>query len=237
MSEPLDNGAAHERYRDDLAAYALGALEAGDAEELRHHLEDCDACRQQLRWLQPAVDLLPRSVPQLEPPPRLRKRLMATVRAESSDAAQADRAPVRRRDWAALLWRPASAVAATTLLAAGVVAGYLLHEPADNTSVVAAHATGVAPAAATGTLERQDGTAILHVEGMPRLAGNQVYEAWVQRGGTFEPSSLFELRRNHGGDAAIRGPLGGADAVLVTREPSGGSPQPTSPPLLRADLR
>ena len=111
MSEPLDNGAAHERYRDDLAAYALGALEAGDAEELRHHLEDCDACRQQLRWLQPAVDLLPRSVPQLEPPPRLRKRLMATVRAESSDAAQADRAPVRRRDWAALLWRPASAVA------------------------------------------------------------------------------------------------------------------------------
>jgi hypothetical protein len=64
-----------------------------------------------------------------------------------------------------------------------------------------------------------------------------VYEAWVQRGGAFERSGLFELRRNRSGDAAIRGPLGGADAVLVTREPSGGSPRPTSPPLLRADLR
>ncbi len=43
----------------------------------------CDACRIELRWLEPAVDLLPRSIEQLEPPDALRGRLMATVRAEA----------------------------------------------------------------------------------------------------------------------------------------------------------
>ena len=34
---------------------------------------------------EPAVDLLPRSIEQLEPPAALRERLMATVRAEARD--------------------------------------------------------------------------------------------------------------------------------------------------------
>jgi hypothetical protein len=71
---------------------------------------------------------------------------------------------------------------------------------------------------------------------MPSLASNQVYETWVRRDGRFEPSSLFALRANHSGEAAIKGPLEGADEVLVTREPRRGSAQPTSPPILRVDL-
>jgi hypothetical protein len=59
---------------------------------------------------------------------------------------------------------------------------------------------------------------------------------WVQRGGTMEPSSLFSVRRNHSGEAAVPGPLDGADAVLVTKEPHGGSTQPTSRPLLSVSL-
>jgi anti-sigma-K factor RskA len=235
VSEPGDRASAHDRYRDDLAAYALGALEGREAADFRRHLGDCDACRQQLRWFEPAVDLLPRSVRQREPPARLRKQLMDTVRAESRQAARADPARRRRRDWGALLWRPATAVAATTLLAVGAVAGYLIHQPADNSSVIAANPTS-GSSAASGALERQDGTAILHVEGMPALARNQVYEVWVKRGGRLAPASLFVLRRNHSGDAAIPGPLQGADAVLVTREPRGGSRQPTSRPLLQANL-
>jgi anti-sigma-K factor RskA len=235
VSRTPDRPPAHERYRDDLAAYALGALPESEVHDLRVHLEECDPCRQQLRWLQPAVDLLPRSVYQREPPRRLRVRLMKTVRAESREAARTDPGPGRRRHWGALVWRPASAVAAITLLAAGAVAGYLLRQPTDNSSIVAARpVTGAS--GARGTLELQDGSAILHVRGMPSLARNRIYEAWVQRGGTVEPSSLFVLRRNHTGDAAVPGPLEGADAVLVTREPRGGSPRPTSPPVLRAQL-
>jgi hypothetical protein len=37
-------------------------------------------------------------------------------------------------------------------------------------------------------------------------------------------------------EAAVPGPLEGADAVLVTREPRGGSRRPTSAPILEAAL-
>jgi anti-sigma-K factor RskA len=235
VSQAPNTPPPHEHYRDDLAAYALGALPEGEADELRVHLEECDACRQQLRWLQPAVDLLPRSVHQREPPRRLRTQLMKTVRAESREAARTDLGSGRRRRWWAPLWRPASAVAAIALVAAGAAAGYLLRQPADDSSVIAARAAPGTPGA-SGTLELQGDSGILRVRGLPSLASNRVYETWVQRDGTVEPSSLFVLRRNHTGDAAVPGPLEGADAVLVTREPRGGSPRPTSPPVLRAQL-
>jgi anti-sigma-K factor RskA len=227
--------AAHERYRDDLAAYALGALSESEAEELSRHLEACGECRRQLRWLQAAVDVLPRSVPQLRPPRRLRRRLMKTVRAESR-AARRGGAEDRRRDWPGLLRRPATAAAAAAiLLAAGVGAGYLLHQPGAESSVIAAKATPGAPAA-SGDLERSDGSGILRVQGMPELARNQVYEVWVRRDGSVQPSSLFSVRGNRSGEAAVPGPLENADAVLVTKEPQGGSMQPTSPPLLTVSL-
>ncbi len=68
---------------------------------------------------------------------------------------------------------------------------------------------------------------ILRVQGMPTLASNQVYEVWVQRDGKLEPSSLFVPRTDHSADAAVPDGLDGADAVLVTKEPRGGSKQPT----------
>ena len=158
--------AGHERYRDDLAAYALGALDEREALELQGHLRDCEPCRAQLRWLQTAVDLLPRAVEQLEPPERLRRRLAATVRAEARKGSRAGieaAEPRRLRDWGAMLLRPATAVAAGALIVAGAAAGYLLHEPGQSSSVVTARPLPAAPARLAATLERQDGSAILHV--------------------------------------------------------------------------
>jgi anti-sigma-K factor RskA len=234
VSDEHDSERAHERYRDDLAAYALGALEESEAAALQHHLEGCDECRMHLRWLQPAVDLLPGAVAQLEPPPRLRKRLIATVRAEAREAARAGPGTARRRGWAAFLLRPATALAAGILLVAGAVGGYLLHQPSDPSEFVAQPPNPTS--SARGTLESEDGSAILHVEGMPALARDEVYQAWIKRDGALEPSTVFVLQRNRSGEAAISGSLEGADAVLVTKEPSGGSRQPTSDPLLEANL-
>ena len=233
MSGP--GGAAHERYRDDLAAYALGGLGEDEAGKLRQHLEGCEECRAELRWLQPAVDVLPRSVPQRRPPPRLRRRLMSTVRAESRAARRERTSRSRRRDWSGLLWRPATAAAAGALLAVGVGGGYLLHQPGDQSSLLTADAAKGAPSA-SGSLERAAGSGILRVQGMPALARNQTYEVWVRRNGTTQPSSLFTVRRNRSGAAAVPGPLDDADAVLVTKEPRGGSSRPTSRPLLSVSL-
>lgn len=235
---PERHEAPHEERRDDLAAYALGALPEPEATELRRHLEECEACSRQLRWLQPAVELLPHSVQQLEPPPRLRRRLMETVRAEAARTAPTglEAEGPRRRRWTLPLWRPAFAVAAAVLVLSGGVAGYLLHQPGESRSLVSARPLPGAPRSLTGTLEREDGSAILRVERLPALRGGDVYEAWVERDGALQPSSLFAPRRDRTATAAVPGPLADADAVLVTREPRGGSSHPTSPPLLRADL-
>jgi anti-sigma-K factor RskA len=240
VSDHPQEPAGHERYHDDLAAYALGALEEPGAAELRRHLADCEGCSMQLRWLQSAVDLLPRSVEQLEPPVALRERLMATVRADARDASRAGietAEPRRWRDWGILFWRPATAVAAGALLIIGAAGGYLLREPGDSSSVVTARPSPAVPSNVAGTLERADGSAILTMSRLPALPPNEVYEVWLKRGRTLEPSSLFVPRRGGTAEAAVPGPLDGADAVLVTREPRGGSRHPTSPPLLSADLR
>ena len=239
MSERSGQSAGHDELRDDIAAYALGALEEPEAERLRAHLERCDECQRRLRWLEPAVELLPRTVEQLEPPARVRETLLETVRAEAPQEAREPPRAARESWWHRLglaFLRPATAVAAAVMLVIGAVAGYLIGEPnGGGTSTLEAQAMPNAPHA-QGTLERDGSSGILRVQGMPTLASNQVYEVWVQRNGKLEPSSLFVPRTDHSADAAVPEGLDGADAVLVTREPRGGSEQPTSSPVLSVQL-
>ena len=42
-----------------------GALEPGEAAELERHVEGCERCREEIRWLTPAVNALPESVERL----------------------------------------------------------------------------------------------------------------------------------------------------------------------------
>ena len=62
------NAADHNRWREDLAAYMLGALERDEAAEFERHLEGCERCREEMRWLEPAVQTLPEAVERQEPP-------------------------------------------------------------------------------------------------------------------------------------------------------------------------
>jgi anti-sigma-K factor RskA len=239
MSDRFDHPAGHDEFRDDLAAYALGALEEPESERLRAHLEGCEECRRQLRWLEPAVELLPRTVEQLEPPARVRDSLLETVQAEAPPAAREPPRPARDSWWRRLglgMWRPATAVAAAAMLVVGAVAGYLIGEPnGAGTTTLQAQAMPNAKRA-SGTLARNGNSGILRVQGMPTLASNQVYEVWVQRGRKLEPSSLFVPRTNHSAEAAVPDGLDGADAVLVTKEPRGGSQKPTSSPVLSVQV-
>src|SRR5436309_12817320 len=90
-------GQDHRRYEEDLAAYLLDALVEEEQREFELHLRSCPACQAEERWLRGAVELLPSSVEQLEPPPALRERLMATVRAEAPADEIEARPSVRRR--------------------------------------------------------------------------------------------------------------------------------------------
>ena len=143
MTDRSGHSPSHDELRDDLAAYALGALDEGESERLRAHLETCEGCRRQLRWLEPAIELLPRTVEQLVPPPRLRDSILDAVQAESPPAAREPPRPAVAGRWRSLgisLWRPATAAVAAAMLVVGVVAGYLIHEPGGHQHVDAAGA-------------------------------------------------------------------------------------------------
>jgi anti-sigma factor RsiW len=225
-----------ERLGDDLAAYALDTLDRGEADLLERHLGECEQCREHLLWLRPAVDVLPASVTQLSPPASLRESLLATVRAEAPTAR-----PQRRAWWRGLgtsALRPAAAVGFAVLIIAAAVTGYLARGGDDGarSELVSAQPLGPQAAQVSATLERHGDAATLHISELPGLGRDEVHEVWVQRDGALEPASTFVLGLDGTAEAAVPGPLEGADAVLVTAEPRPGSRQPTTEPLLQAPL-
>ena len=131
----------HDRWRDDVAAYMLGALEPDEAAELELHAESCERCRSEMRWLTAAVEALPEAVGRLEPPRQLRERVMSEVRADAAGErrrSDAERYGEAAPGWAARAsaWlrglgsgpmglRPIAGVAAAVLVVA-VVAGFAI---------------------------------------------------------------------------------------------------------------
>jgi len=232
----------HAERRDDLAAYSLGALDERDVAELEMHLATCDACSEYLRWLQPAVDLLPASVEQVEPPASLQRNLMDAVRADAAVAAPPAPAkePRKRWSWGGFALRPVTVLAAVAVLAAGLGVGYVVSDSGDaQRDFIQADAVGSVPSGTlAATLEHgAGGDAILHVEQAPAPKGDDVYQAWVSRDGAMEPAASFTPHEDGTQEVALGDSLDGADAVLVTEEPSADQPSPTSSPILRADIR
>jgi anti-sigma factor RsiW len=212
------------RWEEELPAYALGALEPSEEKELEEHLAGCEHCRERLRWLQPAVDVLPASVEQHRPPRSMRRRVMATVREE----ARAERGGQRRwwrGDAITFSLRPALALGAAALLTAGVI-GYGLSSLG-----------GDEPAAPIqASVEREDGDAVLRVSELPEPEGGEVYQAWFQVRGEMRPSVTFTPDAEGMATADLGQPPGRTRAVLVTAEPAGGSEEPTGEPIATAPV-
>ena len=241
MSERAD----HTRYEDDLAAYLLDALPGEEARDVERHIAGCPRCQERARWLQASVEVLPTSVEQLEPPPQLRERLMATVRAEAAAAAAPQRAPgddhrmgaSEGRGWLGRLFalpRPALALGALLLALAAGALGYAAGTGGDGDQSTTVQAE-VAPPGARATLVRDGDQGTLHVSGLPQHR-NRIYEVWLARGKQVRPAGLFQVDRSGRGAAAITGGLSDADQVMVSLEPPGGSAQPTSDPLVITEI-
>jgi anti-sigma-K factor RskA len=224
----------HRELEQDLGAYLLGALTAEETRRFEAHMESCDHCRVEVRWLQAAADVLPVSVEQLEPPPELRERLLDTVRDEAVSEQLRPR-PAGRR-WPTLSWRPAVALAALAIAAAGI-AGYALGEEDQEVRTVAASPTGVVPGASASVVRTGD-TALLRAERLPLQRRGRVYQVWLRRQGSerIEPSSTFVVGENGRGATTIPQGLDEVAQVMVSQEPNGGSRQPTTKPVLVANL-
>ena len=215
----------HEQQSDNLGAWLLGALPPLEAEVFERHLAGCDACQQEAARLRPAVAALATSAPEVEPPPELKASLMATVRGESK--ARSVTARPRRRLWPVL--RPATAIA---MVAVGVIIGVAATQVSDDdgrTVAAAIDRTRVPSGSAELHLDNGDARVVMHDLGDP--GAGKVWEVWIQHGEQLARGPITE-----GGEVEIPGGVGGADAVLVTREAAGGVDEPTEAPVMKFDL-
>jgi anti-sigma-K factor RskA len=229
---------AHDRWADAAASYLLGALPEPERAEFEAHLEGCPACREELGELRVAAEALPVAAPPMRPPPALKTRIMAEVEREAAllqGAREPDERPRRRFAWPRFaLPMPAVAALACAALLIGLGAGALLFGGSGGQTVHFQRAAGLT-ANASAELDVSGGSAVLVARGLPEPAAGHVYQVWLQRAGQApEPTAALFTPRSDGTATANVGDVDGIDKVMVSSEPRGGSPAPTSAPILIA---
>jgi anti-sigma factor RsiW len=218
--------------QDDLYAYALGALDPGEEGAIARHVPYCEQCSADLRErINPAVSVLAESVEQRVPPPQLRERLLAEVHEEAGR--DQERTREGRRGMMGFMLRPAVALTALAVVAAGVTGYVLAGDDEQNAQTIAFEST--VPGAGA-SLEVEADAATMTAYGMPPLKEGAVYQVWVKEGEAANASSAFMVRADGTGMAALPEDLDRGDQVLVTKEPNAGQAAPSSAPFLSAEV-
>ena len=243
-------GSDHAAWEESVGAYVLRALPEDEEVAFEAHLAGCPICRDQVEDLRVATESLALLAPPVAPPDNLRARVMQVVEQEAAllraAGPEADiprvapQAPRAKRRGFSLDWlgRPAFALpAAVLLLAIGAIAGLAGGDRGSDpgTRSVRAEVNEQAAPNARVHLQMADGSATLVAENLPEPPRGRVYQVWVKRPDIDpEPTStLFMPRSDGSAAAAVPGSMEGVEAVLVSHEPPGGSPRPTSQPILQ----
>lgn len=145
--------------REQLAAYAFGALDPAEAGAVHAHVASCAECQHEVRQLtdlRSALDEVPPEAFLDGPPPDGDLLLRKTLR-----RARAEVVPPRR-------WTPAIVVAAAAALAAVLAGGVLVGRATAPDSVAAPPATTVPPDARTAQVTNRETGASMAVTVIPK---------------------------------------------------------------------
>jgi anti-sigma-K factor RskA len=229
-----------------IPAYALGILPDDEREGVAQHIARCMRCQAELHAYQHVLEELPHTIPQRDPPPGLRARLVR--------AAQRPLDPVSapRPSWFAWLLRPmpalAGAIGLVIILALAGVNILLLQQlshPAPVPTPAASAASfamvkmtppqGQASTASGLLVISADGTyGTLVVDGLPMLTKSQQYQIWLIKDGARTSGGVFSVENSGYGMVEIEAPLplNKYQSFGITIEPFGGSPGPTGAKVL-----
>jgi anti-sigma-K factor RskA len=237
----------HEELRGLIPAYAISALDEDERLALEAHLRDCADCRALLADHRRLGDDLLYATPYMTAPAGLAEDLRRRI----TPGARPQSEPPARFSWGALLRRPAFGLALAGL-ALLLLVGTNLYWAARVTRVereaAAVTALAQAPAirlsgdegAGRGVLFRpEDGDiSLLCVWGMQPLPEDQTYQVWLISGEERVSGGTFRVTDDGYGVMFVRPPDSprAYDGLGITVEPAGGSPGPTSPRLLGAEL-
>lgn len=246
-------------YDELIPLYAIGALEPAEASAVRQHLETCPICQEALRDYQVVAEELLYQVPALEPPPALKAKLLARLRAQPAVHPAAYPQLASRSGWrrfwegTIVLPRWAALGALVVLLVLGGVAlseqaryaaladalemGRILSSP--NHVTVSLEATQQAPEA-RGVVYMQPGssTALLVIYRLAALPPDKAYQVWLIHDGQRDSGGLFRVRSDGHATTLIRAPrpLQHYEQIGITAEPATGSPGPTGPRVIGGAL-
>jgi anti-sigma-K factor RskA len=245
---------------DELAEqyelYALGVLEEPERSELVAHLDrNCEVCSPAIRRAAATVALFSNLAPQVEPPDRLRRRVMASIGVE----------PRFQWNWMQT-WATVAAAVLLGLfwidhLRRERVRDLAFHEAMEQVKQAETETARLndvlamldAPetivrVSSDGVIQPPQGKVFLNpLRGVLLLASNlppapqgKIYEMWViPAGGKPVPAGLFQTQSNGTSVYLRKGAVDVAAtaAVAVTLEASGGAPQPTSNPIIVAPVK
>ncbi len=235
MSAGAD-GRGHERWSEDVAAYALGALDSAELPAFEEHLAGCTWCQNELAQMRAAAVKLPAAMTPAASPPQLKQRVMTIVREEAAQqtaSAQQGHATTHRRRRPRVLQsfssRAGLALAAAAAAALVVVVVVLASQGGTRVRTFA----GIVHAPGASASVRESGTsAQLRVAHLPAPPHGRIYEVWLQRKGS-APRPASVLFATTTGSVAVPASLKGVQTLLVTAEPRPhGSLSPTRSPII-----
>lgn len=221
-------------------AYALHALPRREGALFEEHLARCPACEDEVRGLRETAARLAVAAAE-SPPPELRPRVLAAIQ-QVRQAPPAVVIPLRSRRSRVTMVLTAAAAAAAVALGVLAFNGQQRFEQLQSRqqelfSVLAAPdaRTVRQPVTAGGTatvlVSRARGKVVVATAGLPALPGGRVYELWLMGKAGVRPAGLLD------GEAPVLADTRrGDEHVGLTVEPAGGSQQPTTQPIMFAEL-
>ena len=233
----------HESVQELLAVRALGGLEQEGQAELDHALAEhgeCAECAESATGFDETAGHLAFSLAPVASS-LTAADVLAAAKAAPRDGGTVVRIPTPRRRWRGSLL----VAAAVTLLVVGALGGILIaHRGTDRSAALARYLTGSQTQIHTfkgtgGVLSAatQPGSARSYVFGsLEGLPSGKVYQLWLLHGSTPVAGPTF-LPDGTTVVLPVDASLTGANALAITVEPTGGSPQPTTTPLLVASIQ
>jgi anti-sigma-K factor RskA len=250
----------NERFEDLKDAYVLDALPEEERRKFEEFLAAHPERQAEIDELGAVAGLLAFSPEEQEPAPELRERIMEVVEAEAAPRSESRGSVFARL--AGYIGARGLALGAAALLIVGLLSWNLLLQnqvedlqgqvqnsqgqvedlqaqvqdaQAQQTQTIQLSGTWANQGADAEVASISDNRIVLVADDLPSVPEGQTCQIWVIKGDVPESSGLFQPGGTETA-APITTPIKKGDTIAVTVEPAGGSEQPTTDPVLSAEL-
>jgi anti-sigma-K factor RskA len=220
-----------------VAAYVIDSLDGEERCSLATHLAECRRHDGEFAAFRGVAARLPSAIDPVAPPPALKGRLLAGFDAEAAARSlpeSDERASVRAPARPSRLRSPALAYGLAAALAVVAIAlGAIALSRGDEPEGITRTSVSEGGASLSVVYVRDSQAALVNVD-LPLLGGGQAYQAWALPA-QGAPRSIGILSTNQGTNL-FSVDLSNAARLAISIEPAGGSAQPTTTPILVAEL-